>query len=77
VMARVTERAVFTQRDVDPLGRGDAAQQVHGGGPCWWHLPPCPPHPTCAEVTGYGDINAGRSAWICGVGCPQASDQGK
>lgn len=37
----ITERAVFTQRDVDPLGRGNATQH-EGGGVCGaWQ----PPHP--------------------------------
>ena len=66
-------RLGFTERDVDPLGRGDTAQHEEWvdreGGPY-----STPRHPTCVEVTGRAEIMAGTRAWMCGMDCVQASD---
>lgn len=52
----ITERAGFTQRDVDPLGRGDTAQRERPDGACKvtlerlgaWPAHTCPPMDACS-----------------------------
>lgn len=33
--------------------------------------PPRPPHPTCIETTGPGEMVAGIQSWVCGPDCPR------
>lgn len=72
-MMMVHSRLGFTQRDLDPLSRGDAALHERVGrieeGDRW--------HETCIEVTGPVELMLGTRTYLCGRDCPQASDQAK